>query len=500
MDKDVTKRLLRDAGLNIAPFITLTRANRHNISFAEVESKLGLPLFVKPANQGSSVGVSKVTSEEQYAIAVDLAFEFDHKVIVEQGIKGREIECAVLGNDNPQASTCGEIVLTSDFYAYDTKYIDEDGAKVVVPAAIAPEIKNCIIVGFGENGTETSLEIPAISENQEIIAVYKRLACTLTYICKDSKGNPLETKSVDCELNQDVTITYPEIKYFSFASSDWKGEETFKPTKDETIQVVYTTDGLTGYKAAGSKVTKIEDGRQYLFFNTANDANRNGYLNLSKTNQIITSNVDKGTPAFVWNVTADEENTFRISNEYNELLIPSLPNGANVTASTNGDRFEFTLNADGSTWTIKGSNGQYWNGNAGAFTGWTDAHPYTIYEVVNVPYFEINIEYTDTLGNALSNLQPIKQILIAGSAYELNIPEVEGFTYLRTEGDAEQLKDLSKNVSIKVIYKEDEKTGINQVEDETGNDTLYDLEGRKLNDAKTRKGIYIRNGEKIIKQ
>ena len=119
MDKDVTKRLLRDAGLNIAPFITLTRANRHNISFAEVESKLGLPLFVKPANQGSSVGVSKVTSEEQYAIAVDLAFEFDHKVIVEQGIKGREIECAVLGNDNPQASTCGEIVLTSDFYAYD---------------------------------------------------------------------------------------------------------------------------------------------------------------------------------------------------------------------------------------------------------------------------------------------------------------------------------------------------------------------------------------------
>lgn len=109
-----------------------------------MESKLGLPLFVKPANQGSSVGVSKVTSEEQYTIAVDLAFEFDHKVIVEQGIKGREIECAVLGNDNPQASTCGEIVLTSDFYAYDTKYIDEDGAKVVVPAAIAPEINDKI--------------------------------------------------------------------------------------------------------------------------------------------------------------------------------------------------------------------------------------------------------------------------------------------------------------------------------------------------------------------
>lgn len=144
MDKDVTKRLLRDAGLNIALFITLTRANRNSISFSEVESRLGLPLFVKPANQGSSVGVSKVTSEAQYDQAVALAFEFDHKVVVEQGIKGREIECAVLGNDHPQASTCGEIVLNSDFYAYDTKYIDDNGATVVVPAAIAPEINDKI--------------------------------------------------------------------------------------------------------------------------------------------------------------------------------------------------------------------------------------------------------------------------------------------------------------------------------------------------------------------
>ncbi|WP_436858877.1 D-alanine--D-alanine ligase [Citrobacter tructae] len=144
MDKDVTKRLLRDAGLNIAPFITLTRTNRDSIRFADVEAKLGLPLFVKPANQGSSVGVSKVTSEAQYEQAVALAFEFDHKVVVEQGIKGREIECAVLGNEFPQASTCGEIVLNSDFYAYDTKYIDDNGAQVVVPAAIDPQINDKI--------------------------------------------------------------------------------------------------------------------------------------------------------------------------------------------------------------------------------------------------------------------------------------------------------------------------------------------------------------------
>ncbi|HCM2052529.1 TPA: D-alanine--D-alanine ligase, partial [Salmonella enterica subsp. salamae serovar 56:z10:e,n,x] len=125
-------------------FITLTRANRHAFSFAEIESRLGLPLFVKPANQGSSVGVSKVANEAQYQQAVALAFEFDHKVVVEQGIKGREIECAVLGNDSPQASTCGEIVLNSDFYAYDTKYIDDNGAQVVVPAQISSEVNDKI--------------------------------------------------------------------------------------------------------------------------------------------------------------------------------------------------------------------------------------------------------------------------------------------------------------------------------------------------------------------
>ncbi|MDU5503302.1 MAG: D-alanine--D-alanine ligase family protein [Enterobacter sp.] len=113
MDKDVTKRLLRDAGLNIAPFVTLTRANRDKHSFAQISAELGLPLFVKPANQGSSVGVSKVT-------------------------------CAVLGNDFPQASTCGEVVLNSDFYSYDTKYIDDKGAQVVVPADLDPAVNDKI--------------------------------------------------------------------------------------------------------------------------------------------------------------------------------------------------------------------------------------------------------------------------------------------------------------------------------------------------------------------
>lgn len=139
MDKDVSKRLLRDAGIAITPFITLTRTNAARTPFAEAQRKLGLPMFIKPANMGSSVGVSKVEDEAAYDEAVRLALAFDDKVLVEAAVKGREIECAVLGNDQPIASGCGEIVVGSGFYSYDSKYIDEDAAKVVVPADIPAE-------------------------------------------------------------------------------------------------------------------------------------------------------------------------------------------------------------------------------------------------------------------------------------------------------------------------------------------------------------------------
>ncbi|WP_192033493.1 D-alanine--D-alanine ligase [Pantoea agglomerans] len=144
MDKDFTKRLLRDAGLNVAPWVSVTQAQRAHLDASAVIARFGLPLFIKPANQGSSVGVSKVDSIEEFDAALALAFSFDRKVLIEQGIKGREIECAVLGNDAPEASPCGEVVVHDAFYSYDTKYISESGAQTVVPAAISPETSDAI--------------------------------------------------------------------------------------------------------------------------------------------------------------------------------------------------------------------------------------------------------------------------------------------------------------------------------------------------------------------
>lgn len=144
MDKDFTKRLLRDAGLKVAPWISVTQAQRARLDAQAVIYQFGLPLFIKPANQGSSVGVSKVDHIDDLAAALDLAFTFDRKVLIEQGIKGREIECAVLGNDEPEASPCGEVVVHDAFYTYDTKYISADGAQVVVPAAISEQASEAI--------------------------------------------------------------------------------------------------------------------------------------------------------------------------------------------------------------------------------------------------------------------------------------------------------------------------------------------------------------------
>ena len=136
MDKDVAKRLLRDAGLAVAPFVCLNRVTAAQTGYDALVAQLGTPLFVKPANQGSSVGVSKVRNAAEYANALALALSFDHKVLVEAAIVGREIECAVLGNEIPEASVCGEVVVHDDFYAYDTKYISASGAETVIPADI----------------------------------------------------------------------------------------------------------------------------------------------------------------------------------------------------------------------------------------------------------------------------------------------------------------------------------------------------------------------------
>ncbi|MCG1010672.1 D-alanine--D-alanine ligase [Salinicoccus sp. ID82-1] len=144
MDKDMTKRLLKMEGIHVADWVLCRHSEKEEIDYGLVESELGLPMFIKPVNQGSSVGVSKVTDARTFQEALDLAFQFDTKVMIESAVRGREIEVSVLGNADPFVSVPGEIVANTDFYSYESKYIDENGAALEIPASLDDDTRTRI--------------------------------------------------------------------------------------------------------------------------------------------------------------------------------------------------------------------------------------------------------------------------------------------------------------------------------------------------------------------
>jgi D-alanine-D-alanine ligase len=155
MDKAIAKVLFRARGLNVPDWVVVRRTDWHGAP-AEVtrriEDALAYPLFVKPANLGSSVGISKVHAGHELGPALELAARFDRRIVVEAGVvDAREIECAVVGNDSPEASVPGEILPSREFYDYDAKYVDS-GSRLEVPAALSDphtaEIRRQAVVAF----------------------------------------------------------------------------------------------------------------------------------------------------------------------------------------------------------------------------------------------------------------------------------------------------------------------------------------------------------------
>lgn len=156
MDKDCTKRLLRDRGIPVVPWITVTRLQwktQQTEILRRIDDEIQYPFFVKPANAGSSVGIHKVKDKDDAAQQIEDSLRYDVKVLVEKAIECREIECAVLGNnENPRASVLGEIIPSHEFYSYEAKYIDANGAKLAIPAPVsetlAEKIRADAVAGF----------------------------------------------------------------------------------------------------------------------------------------------------------------------------------------------------------------------------------------------------------------------------------------------------------------------------------------------------------------
>lgn len=154
MNKIVAKRLLKAAGVPVSRFMTFDFDEKDRISYDEVTKELGTPVMVKSASLGSSVGVTKAKDQTSFRTAIDEAFRYDNQVIIEEFIKGREIECAILGNSPAEASYPGEIIISDkyEFYTFDAKYVDGEAVTINVPAkldsAIAEKIREVSVKTF----------------------------------------------------------------------------------------------------------------------------------------------------------------------------------------------------------------------------------------------------------------------------------------------------------------------------------------------------------------
>ncbi len=140
MDKEFSKKILRNAKIPVGKFLVIKKANKNEKTFEEIKKELGIPFFIKPASLGSSVGVSKIRNIKEFEKGTCLAFCYDNKIILEKFIEGRELECSVLGNEKPCASVLGEIIPKYDFYSYKAKYLDKKGADLIIPADISKKI------------------------------------------------------------------------------------------------------------------------------------------------------------------------------------------------------------------------------------------------------------------------------------------------------------------------------------------------------------------------
>ena len=354
-------------------------------------------------------------------------------------------------------------------------------------AEFCPNIKNC------------SLTSVVMTSDTEARAVYVRKAFSVIYHCTDEHGAIISESETTLPIGQEFTVDIPELPYFQFVSSSAQQGEHL--SEDATINVVYATDAFIGAKAVADTVTHLENGHAYLLYDAASDASRVGFRRISpETKQVNLRISDVGLdPYAIWTLEASGK-SFKVKNTYAGLYVPALQRSAATTASKSGSTFAFTLNGDGETWNVKGTNGMYWDGLAdGSLVGWDGGtgHPIRICEFYAQPYFTINLKCMTEEGKVLKEET---KLLEAGTAMSLSVPTLEGYTLKSIAGN-EDLKDVvDKHYQITAIYSAI-GTGISNatsnVAPQCNASSIYDLQGRRLHKVGTT-GIYIINGKKVI--
>lgn len=338
-----------------------------------------------------------------------------------------------------------------------------------------------------------------ISENV-LRATYKRVGVHLSFDARDALGARVNTPVQTHRIGESFSLSYPEVKFYTLTDSEVAAGTEMTLTEDRTIGATYTTDALNGVYAVGDPVSEIEDGHSYLIYDA--HESRFAYRGVHLTDNKIygTKSVEGTSPVYAWVFEADGKN-YLIRNLANGLYVPALVSGTNNPMTENGEPFRLSYNKSSETWTIRGtSNSLYWNGNDGAaleMAGWSDGHPYKIFEYVADPCFRLEFICADEDGN---ELQHTSTIVNAGRSYIWAAPEIKGYSLKSVEGYDAGFNAIEGHKKVIATYTDNSDVDLPVVDPDPAatqqRDAIYDLQGRRVHRVTT-PGLYIVNGQKL---
>lgn len=352
----------------------------------------------------------------------------------------------------------------------------------------APEIAHYAMVSYKDEAAD----IEEVNAHTTIDVTYRRESYAITLRLEEQSGALIDIIEYAVPVGEEFAVVPIEIPYFTFVSGN---QEEYEPTADATYTLTYSTDAYLGFKAVGDLCTTLKDGNTYLIYNAKNESSRSGFLGVAGIGQnIITTNgLQQGNMSYVWQLQASGKG-FKVANAL-EGYIPKINKGGKVAMGAEGDVFTFTLNGDNTTFSVKGTNGLYWNGNAdNTFTGWSDGHPFMIYNYVVEPYYCLTITCVDEAGTVL---QTVERYLRAGDSYVLIEPVIKNYYLKSVEGDTNELQNVGRHLTLRLVYTDQEGAGIHQA---TTNqcDKFYRLNGMPI-DKPVRGEPYINEGKVHIR-
>ena len=344
----------------------------------------------------------------------------------------------------------------------------------------------------GYDGAEQAPAYDVLDGHKNIKVTYVRNAYSVTIIHSTEGGGTIATQEFSCPIGSEFTPQWEEISsYYTLLPESEVAP--FTPTEDTVITLTYTTEALIGWAKRGEAVESVEAGKSYLLFNNKNESARSGFLYANKIGEnIMTDNsASTGGPAYIWYI--EENNSYvKVSNGLG-CYIPTLTKGSANNASQTGGNFRFTSNGDGTFSVRDAANSLYWNGNDNhTFTGWTDGHPFIVYEYYVKPYFNVVIKCIDSEGNTLQSSASIKE---ADDSFVLMLPQIEGYSFAGISGGVIGSNKVEGHMEIVLTF--NSTTAIDEVKsDNVESNLMYDLMGRKVTNPT--KGVYIINGKKRL--